>query len=59
MQNQQDMSIYQTSQQNDHSNQQIIYGQGNRQQHGMQPIISQQQQQEHNDESEPEFRVIC
>lgn len=51
------MSIYQ-SQPNQH-NQQIMYGQGNRQtQHGMQQIISQQQQDnQHCDDGEPEFRV--
>lgn len=54
MQNQQEMSIYQTPQ-----NQQMIYGQGNRQTlHGMQQIMSQQQQDnQHCDDSEPEFRV--
>lgn len=54
---QQDMSIYQ-SQPNQH-NQQLMYGQGNRQtQHGMQQIISQQQQDnQHVDDGEPEFRV--
>lgn len=57
MQNQQNMSIYQ-SQQNQH-NQQIMYGQGNRQsQHGMQQIISQQQQDnQYCDDTEQEFRV--
>lgn len=54
MQNQQEMSIYQTPQ----LNQQIMYGQDNRQTlHGMQQIMSQQQQDNQHDESEPEFRV--
>ncbi len=62
MQSQQQMSIYQ-SHPSQH-NQQMMYGQGNRQtQHGMQQIMSQQQQQQqhhhnqHCDDSEPEFRV--
>lgn len=55
MQTQQEMSIYQTPQ----VNQQIMYGQANRQTlHGMQQIMSQQQQDnQHCDENEPEFRV--
>lgn len=57
MQNQQEMSIYQ-SQQHQH-NPQMMYGHGNRQsQHGIHQITSQHQQDnQHCDEIETEFRV--